>query len=419
MRKPSTGIIVGLAVVLIVTLTTQNSVAASLPPVIYYVSPLNRSSSTYFYIYGAHFGTSPLTATVSRSLYGCSLLPVSFLFRINPSNGAAIPIGSMKIVFGCNALAFSPSGVLYAAGENATGHTALFTVNTSTGAATLVGPVARGSTCGVKSQPNDISDMDFSPSGKLYVIFDQTPICLATLDPSTAAETDIGKTGTLGFGNSLAISSSNVFYHTSGLAPPLLFTLNPSTGHNATDGVKMSVSGGFPSGCSATSRVIDMKFSHAGILYGLLKCGLLLGPEYLVTVNTSTGKMTIVGTSLLLRTINGLAFSPVFSPANGFTGVDTVEGFGPSLGIADINQGWSAGGLYLSPVTVDGFTFSGYDQIGVLGLTWSDSLITLTGLGSALPAGGFHIHSGDKLLVVVFAPGGTVYALTSYTGPSF
>jgi hypothetical protein len=132
--------------------------------------------------------------------------------------------------------------------------------------------------------------------------------------------------------------------------------------------------------------------------------------------------MTRIGSSSdggLIILINGMAFSPAFSPARGFTGVDTVEGFGPSLGIADINQGWSAGGVYLSPVTVDGFTFSGYDQIGLLGLTWTDSLITLSGLGNALPTGGLHIHTGDKLLVVVFAPGGTVYALTTYTGPSF
>jgi hypothetical protein len=61
---------------------------------------------------------------------------------------------------------------------------------------------------------------------------------------------------------------------------------------------------------------------------------------------------------------------------------------------------------------VDGYTFTGQSPIGVTGLTWSGSTITITGLGSALPAAGFHIHNGDTLLVAVVAPGGTVYALT-------
>jgi hypothetical protein len=127
--------------------------------------------------------------------------------------------------------------------------------------------------------------------------------------------------------------------------------------------------------------------------------------------------MTDVGQTL--NGIDEIAFGPGFLGLSGFSGVDTVNGVGPSLGIADLNQRWSAGGDYSSPVTVDGFTFHGTDKIGLVGLTWSDNQITITGLGNALPAAGFHIHNGDTLLIVVFAPGGTVYALTHYTGPSF
>jgi hypothetical protein len=114
----------------------------------------------------------------------------------------------------------------------------------------------------------------------------------------------------------------------------------------------------------------------------------------------------------------GLGPTIVNAP-NSYSGKDTVFGSGPSVGIADLNQGWSAGGKYGSSITVDGFKFTGYNPIGLVDLTWSDSTITLAGLGSALPAAGFHIHNGDTLLVVVFAPGGTVYALVHYTGPSF
>jgi hypothetical protein len=120
--------------------------------------------------------------------------------------------------------------------------------------------------------------------------------------------------------------------------------------------------------------------------------------------------------------IYGAHFGPTPTIVNAptpYSGEDTVFGSGPSLGIADLNQRWSAGGDFASSVTVDGYTFNGLNPIGVTGLTWSDNQITITGLGSALPAAGYHIHTGDTLLIVVFAPGGTVYALTHYTGPSF
>jgi hypothetical protein len=121
--------------------------------------------------------------------------------------------------------------------------------------------------------------------------------------------------------------------------------------------------------------------------------------------------------------ISGLfGVAPSTVNANGgYSGVDTVYGAGPSLGIADLNQGWNAGGDYgAHTITVDGYTFNGYSRIGIVGLTWSNNEITLTGLGTALPAAGYHIHNGDKLLVVIFPPtGGALYALTTYTGPSF
>jgi hypothetical protein len=104
------------------------------------------------------------------------------------------------------------------------------------------------------------------------------------------------------------------------------------------------------------------------------------------------------------------------------------------LGIVDLNQRWEAGGDFnyydsRTPITVDGYTFVGShpgedtspDNIGVVGLTWSDSLITFSGFGNALPnyyPYGYHIHNGDKILIVIFTNGGTVWAVTTYTGPS-
>jgi hypothetical protein len=101
-----------------------------------------------------------------------------------------------------------------------------------------------------------------------------------------------------------------------------------------------------------------------------------------------------------------------------------------AFGIADLNQGWEAGyqneGGGGGSRTVDDYTFSGYSYIGLVGAgpyggpTFSDSLITFTGFGNALPNYplALHIHNGDKILVAIFTPGGTAWAVTTYTGPS-
>jgi hypothetical protein len=109
--------------------------------------------------------------------------------------------------------------------------------------------------------------------------------------------------------------------------------------------------------------------------------------------------------------------------AGGYSGMDTAFDCSSSVGIADLNQGWNAGNDYSScscTITVAGYpVFSGRNTIGLLGLTWSDNAITFTGFGNALPAAGYHIHHGDKLLIAVFAPSGVAYAFVYYTGPSF
>jgi hypothetical protein len=115
----------------------------------------------------------------------------------------------------------------------------------------------------------------------------------------------------------------------------------------------------------------------------------------------------------------------------GYSGLVIADIGAPAcaFGIADLNQRWEAG--YLNdgggPRTVDGYTFSGYSYIGLVGAgpyggaTFTDSLITFTGFGNALPnyyPHGFHIHNGDRILVAIFTGFGTAWAVTTYTGPS-
>ena len=122
-------------------------------------------------------------AAYSGTLYGISLAPFggySTLYSINPSSGSGTAIGSGAGAV-LNALAFSPSGTLYAAGGDS-----LYTVDPSTGTATDIGSGAYTSS----------GDLEFDSSGTLYLTStsnngDQ----LFAVNPATGQGTLIGNIG--------------------------------------------------------------------------------------------------------------------------------------------------------------------------------------------------------------------------------
>src|SRR5689334_22703553 len=73
---------------------------------------------------------------ISGGLYGINLAGQSQFYSVDPYTGTATLIGSTG-VSNLNALTFSSNGVLYAAGGGTT-LDSLYTINTSTGAATLI-----------------------------------------------------------------------------------------------------------------------------------------------------------------------------------------------------------------------------------------------------------------------------------------
>ena len=83
------------------------------------------------------------------------------LYTINPATGAGTigpALSGLGATFFLNGLAFSESGVLYADALVGSSNTSLFTINKTTGVATLVGQIS----------PDSITDIAFSPSGTLY-----------------------------------------------------------------------------------------------------------------------------------------------------------------------------------------------------------------------------------------------------------
>jgi len=103
------------------------------------------------------------------------------------------------------------------------------------------------------------------------------------------------------------------------------------------------------------------------------------------------------------------------SATNG--GVDTVfGGTTPSLAICDVTQGWNAGGSYAGGTTLGHgciFQPAGPNAIGVFIYSWSNDRIVLTGL----VLGGYHLNSGDSMVIIVFGPNhsGSAFYLTTYT----
>jgi hypothetical protein len=198
----------------------------------------------------------------------------SSLFTINPANGAATLVGATGFN-GVGSLAFSPGGVLYAVANGGVPPRRLITINTSTGAGTAVGPTGATS---------NITDIAFRSDGVLFAQSGQSNFY--TINTSTGAATSIAAVGgTIGGG--LAFNASNTLY----LADDdTLVTVNTANGNRTT-----VAAFGFVGG---TDAVVGMKFHPStGVLYGVAWALDSGTPSLLVSINTTTGAMTSLGST--------------------------------------------------------------------------------------------------------------------------
>jgi hypothetical protein len=237
-------------------------------------------------------------------LYGCAgeYGEDSELYTIDPTTGAATLVGSMGGEIWCTGLAFSADGTLFAMAwdEISPGDwvAALYTVNPNTGAATMVGHSPHS-----YAEEPAIPDISFRSDGTLfgYLHGDQAD-GLGTVNTATGAVTEIGGTGVYRRGNGIAFSRSDVLFHGN---ESELNTLDQTTGAYAK-----RVDLTFPDVyCPARggARINAMDFNSGGTLFGSLNCGRSRsGPNYLVRVNTTTGKVSNIGVSV--DALDGIAF---------------------------------------------------------------------------------------------------------------
>src|SRR5687767_3827611 len=158
------------------------------------------------------------------------------LYSISPTTGGATAIGPIGFAR-VGSLDFSPiDGRLYGVGFNGT-NVVLITIDPSTGAGTQVGPLGFTGNVGV-------FDIAFRPSdSKLFAlsqgIVSQSsgvPVNLYTVDTATGAATLVGALGTTppGLnGNGLAFLGGTLYYgagNVGNVEASALFTINQSTG---------------------------------------------------------------------------------------------------------------------------------------------------------------------------------------------
>jgi hypothetical protein len=203
-----------------------------------------------------------------------SVLDLEFIR--GPDVGQVIVIGPVTGTVGGDSLtdiAMSASGTLYGSD-----YSDLYTINPTTGAATLVGPTGT----------SDLNGLVVGPTGTIYgsgYIDDD----LYTIDPTTGAATVVGPTSFSSSGD-LAFADNGTLYMTALDGPTDgLVAVNPSTG------------AGTLVGAIGHSHVYGLASSY-GTLFGATEGGDLL------TINPTTGAGTVIATGG--PSANGMASPP-------------------------------------------------------------------------------------------------------------
>lgn len=207
------------------------------------------------------------------------------LFTVNPATAAATLVG--PIVVGAlpvsiTGLAVHPAtGVLYGATAPASPNLPmnLVTINSTTGAATVVGPLG-----------TRVSDLHFNAAGTLFGWFQNAPNELATVNIATGAATAVGPSGLAAFvnGGGIAINAGGTAFVTVHGSAGTLDTVNTATG--------VGTAGPAMAGAPIAGSVNALAFSPAGTLFGV-NSNQSGSPttNFLVTINTGTGAITSIG----------------------------------------------------------------------------------------------------------------------------
>ena len=234
-----------------------------------------------------------LAASETTLMYGTAYSGAhgaTTLYSISPSTGAATKVGAIGFDQ-VGALAFAPNGSLYGVGQNGAGKWALLKVDLISGAGTAVGAT------GLDTPFRDIA---FRSDGTLfgYASSQKTKSGLVySLSTSTGAATIVGNiTGGVGDGAAVAFSSENVLYTVNEQG---LRTISSQNAGSVTALHYRSPVG------NASARANAVKFDvNSGTLWALMGNNGAANNTYLANIDVKTGNVAAVGqTGTELRSI--------------------------------------------------------------------------------------------------------------------
>lgn len=176
----------------------------------------------------------------------------------------------------------------------------LITINTTTGAGTLIGSYNLGT--------ETLADITFTSDGTLYGWVEPDTDSLATVNLATGAATVVGPSGLSTSGSGIAANASDILYYAGSRDNGPLRTINRLTGLPTTVATLDGTAG---------QPINAMAFSPAGVLYAVVR-----GPN-LVTINTTTGHVTVLGPSV--ANLDAIIFSGgAVTPTNTPTSTPTT-----------------------------------------------------------------------------------------------
>jgi len=227
------------------------------------------------------------TASAQEVLYGADGAGgnPSSLYILDPGSGAVVenigPIG-----FAVTGLAVDPSdGTLYGSTSRQTSGGApnpgsLIRIDRTTGAGTLVGDL--------RPDTETAADITFAADGTLFGWLQPDSRDLVTIDKATGAASIVGDSGLNTEGGGLASSPGGVLFLAESDNGPLR-TVDRSTGATTTVAT-MNGTLGF--------RVPALAFNAGGALFGAVQEGSSFFSGHLITIDTATGAVTLLGPSV-------------------------------------------------------------------------------------------------------------------------
>ena len=242
-----------------------------------------------------------LASSAQAALYGArGAGSAGELYVLDPATGTVVTdVGAIHDAangnYGITGMAFHPTtGVLYASADNkSAGPGSLLTINPATGLVTVVGSFNLPA-------GNTMTDLAFDArTGTLYGISSTGGSNLYTVNTVTGAATLVALSGiTFTEGGGIAVSAGGTIY-----AAPIPGEFGT---YNGTTGAYTHISAGTPV-VTGSHGYVALAFDGSDVLYGV-NLGGAAKVTHLVKIDPVTGTVTDVGASV--TALDALAFSP-------------------------------------------------------------------------------------------------------------